>query len=326
MDAPRISSLLGSDLPTGRVVVYRPRAGADLSIFGDATVEVIQSFKPDHDAFAAMGLTTRLAAEGEYDLAVVCVPRSKIEARGLIADAAARARRVIVDGQKTDGIDSLLRDIKKHGAEAVSVSKSHGKAISFTGGDFADWTNPGPMHVVDGFTTRAGVFSAERVDAASRLLVENLPDKLPAVVADLGAGWGYLSRHILSRDGVARLHVVEAEHNALLCARENVADPRATFHWADATTVKLPEIVDAVVMNPPFHTTREGDPGLGQAFIGSAARLLSPRGTLWLVANRHLPYEATLGAHFADVTEVTGVAGFKVLRAAKPLRRGGRNA
>ena len=53
-----------------------------------------------------------------------------------------------------------------------------------------------------GFTTVPGVFSADAPDRGSVLLAAALPAKLPARVADLGAGWGYLSRAILARDGV----------------------------------------------------------------------------------------------------------------------------
>ena len=34
--------------------------------------------------------------------------------------------------------------------------------------------------------------------------------------------------------------------------------------------------------------------------------MLAPRGVLWLVANRHLPYEAEMRACFSHVEEVTG--------------------
>jgi len=78
--------------------------------------------------------------------------------------------------------------------------------------------------------------------------------------------------------------------------------------------------VDAVVMNPPFHTGRSADPSLGRGFIATAARILSPSGSLWMVANRHLAYEAAMSDLFAQVQEMTGDTRFKVLRAARPKR------
>ena len=227
---------------------------------------------------------------------------------------------IAVDGQKTDGFDSALKDLRGAGFGLGEViSKAHGKFVSFTAAAVpAAW--PAVDRQVDGFITRPGVFSADGVDKGSLLLAAALPPDLPARVADLGAGWGYLSRAILKRPGVKRLDVVEAEKVALECARLNVPNPRAEFHWADATTFKPERPWNAVVMNPPFHAARAPDPALGLAFIRAAHRGLAPDGVLWMVANRHLPYEPMLKALFRQVEEVGGDGAFRVFRAAYPVR------
>ncbi|MEO1961581.1 MAG: methyltransferase, partial [Paracoccus sp. (in: a-proteobacteria)] len=46
-------------------------------------------------------------------------------------------------------------------------------------------------------------------------------------------------------------------------------------------------------------------------------------GRLCMVANRHLPYEAALARHFAQVTETGGDARFKIIEASG-ARRGTR--
>jgi 16S rRNA (guanine1207-N2)-methyltransferase len=322
----------GQDQPK-RAVVYRARAGIDLSALAEAKIEIVQGFKPDHDALEDAGFSVQAELDAdtpEFDLAVVCIPRSKAEARALIAQAASCAQRVLVDGQKTDGIDSLLKEVRKRASVTALISKAHGKAFIFEAtelqGVFADWMSSGALNVIDGFTTRLGVFSAEKIDKASAALVAALPEKLPAKIGDFGAGWGYLSRHILEKEGVKKLHVIEAEAAALACARENVADTRAEFHWADATRFSIKPMLDGIIMNPPFHTERAGDPALGQAFIASAANCLAPHGHLWMVANRHLPYEVTLGQHFLEVEELDGTGAFKILHASKPLRSRPRTA
>ena len=71
-------------------------------------------------------------------------------------------------------------------------------------------------------------------------------------------------------------------------------------------------------MNPPFHTGRSAEPALGQDFIKAAARNLTRNGDLWIVANRHLPYEATLSDCFRQVEEVAGDNRFKVFHASRP--------
>jgi len=305
-----------------RLAVYLPRAGYDLGGIAPGQVRIFQGFFPEHAAFKAMGYDVDVAPSGRYDAALIVVPRSKVQARALVADAVARVDGgvIIVDGQKTDGVDSLAKDIRKRLTLIGSIPKAHGRIFWFQASAvFDDWAGV-PGQVEGGFETAPGVFSAEGVDAGSALLAQNLPARLPARVCDLGAGWGYLSRAVLSRSGVKELHLVEAEHAALDCARRNITDERAHFHWADATSAELGQF-DAVVTNPPFHTGRRAEPSLGQAFIASAARLLGPRGELWLVANRHLPYEAAMAEEFRDVREVAGTPAFKVLFGGRPQGR-----
>ncbi|ASM73554.1 MULTISPECIES: class I SAM-dependent methyltransferase [Roseobacteraceae] len=305
---------------SGRIAVFAPAVGVDLSAL--ASCEVISPLRPVHDHFEAMGLTCRTAPEGRYDAAVVCVPRAKAEAHALIADACAVTEgAVVIDGQKTDGIDSLRKEMRNRSGVTDAISKAHGKLFWIQSSDaFTDWAQ-GPVLTDGGFWTAPGVFSADGIDPASEMLAAALPEKLGKQVADLGAGWGFLSAHILTRSDVEAVHLVEAHHLALECARRNVTDPRAQYHWADAIRWTPPGRIDTVVMNPPFHTTRNADPSLGQAFVAAAARVLTPQGSLWMVANRHLPYETALEQQFARVEEVGGDGRFKLTRATKPRRR-----
>lgn len=326
MRSARLSLALESGLfappETGVIAVLRPRAGDDLSDLPAGRVQVVTGFRPDHDWFAARAFAVADHAAGPYAAALVCLPRAKEAARALLAEAAAcvvPGGPIAVDGQKTDGIDAVLRDLRARVTLSEALSKAHGKIAVFPAGpELADWQAQPAQ--VDGFQTLPGVFSADGIDRGSALLVAALPDGLKGRVADLGAGWGYLSRAILDRPGVRECHVVEAEIDALNCARVNLTDPRAVFHWADATQWKAPTALDVVVMNPPFHVGRDADPALGIAFLGAAARLLHPQGVLWLVANRHLPYDRALTTLFRDVADVGGDAAFRVIRASHPIR------
>ncbi len=310
----------------GRILVLRPAAGMDLSALPAERVQVVQGFRPDNDYFAASGFETSATVEGQFALAIVCLPRSKDHARALLAEAASVTDGpLVLDGQKTDGVDSMLKALKQRAEVSGVVSMAHGKLIVVQGADLTDW-QARPQETPEGFVTAAGAFSADGVDRASALLAAALPRKMGPLVADLGAGWGYLSHAILERESVSEVHLIEAEHDALNAARTNIPDPRARFHWADVTRFDTLARFDDIVMNPPFHTSRAADPSLGRAFIAAAARLLAPQGTLWLVANRHLPYEAALAEGFGEVEEVGGDAGFKVIAAKRPVSatRGGR--
>ena len=307
----------------GDIAVLRAPGGYDLAALPRDRVRLSHTFRPDHDAWAAAGWQVAAgAAAASAAVALVILPRSKALARGLVAQAAALAPLVLIDGQKTDGIDSMWHDLRAAlGRDVPSLTQAHGRLIwCEPGAALAGWALPGPQQGPDGLWTQAGVFSADGPDAGSVLLAAALPARLPARMADLGAGAGILSRAVLARDGVTHLDVVEAEAMALDCARLNLPDPRAAFVWADVTAHDPRAPWDGVVMNPPFHHGRAADPDLGLAFIAAARRGLSPQGQLWLVANRHLPYEAAMATAFRQVAEIGGNGRYKLIHASRPVQ------
>ena len=317
----------GLALPAPELCVYRPRAGEDfsplLSALPREAVQMVQGFKPDHEALAQAGWAVA-ASTARAAAALICLPRAKAEAFALIAEAIAQgARLIVVDGQKSDGVESVLKAVRARVPVSEAISKAHGKLFWFApaGVDFSDWAAaPRNLHdpALGTFETLPGVFSADGIDPGSALLAASLPPKLPARMADLGAGWGYLSAAVLARDGIETLHLVEAEAQALDLARRNIKDPRAQFHWADACSFALPDSLGGVVMNPPFHTGRSAQPALGLAFIATAARMLGTRGRLWMVANRHLPYEGALAQSFQRHEILAETSAFRVWQASGP--------
>ncbi len=310
----------------GHICVFGPQSGDDLTALHRSNVTVVTGFKPDFDHFAALGFAP--VANPEIaplcDLALVCLPRSKAAAHDLLARAAQRLKpggALVLDGQKTDGIGAVLRDLADLGADISDpISKSHGKLALFSPpAGLAGWL-AAPQTVSGGFITCAGVFSADGPDAASQLLASVLPPRLPAKLADFGAGWGFLAREILAREGVKSLDLIEADRAALDCAQHNITDPRAQFHWSDATIHRPPLPYDGVIMNPPFHAGRTPDAGLGIAFIRNAHARLASHGQLWLVANRQLPYAPLVQTLFREVEELGNDPRFRLIRAAFPQR------
>ena len=297
-----------------------------------------QSFKPDADALQRSGFEVRPADGTSYPLVLVLPPRQRDEARALFANALARLRPggVIVASMANDaGAKSGEADLARIAGPLVSRSK-HKCRVFWTqpdvaGGDAAlaaQWrTLDAPRAIGDGrFTSRPGVFAWDRVDPASALLAEHLPSDLHGRAADLGAGYGYLSVELLQRcAGITALDLYEAEARALELARGNLAPfaPRAAldFRWHDVTA-GIADRYDVIVSNPPFHAQGSADrPDIGRRFIAVAAEALKPGGRLWLVANRHLPYESVLDASFGSVRLVAQRDGFKVVEAIKSDRR-----
>ncbi|ACK51170.1 methyltransferase small [Methylocella silvestris BL2] len=166
-----------------------------------------------------------------------------------------------------------------------------------------------------GIWSEPGVFSWNRIDPGSQLLADSLP-ALKGEGADLGCGVGFLARRMLASPKVTTLHLIDIDRRAIAAARRNVEDPRATIIWADARESGLKNL-DFIVTNPPFHDAGEEDRALGQAFIRQAASMLRKGGALWLVANRHLPYEGALKPLFREFAPKIEASGYKVFEAIK---------
>ncbi|MFT3763320.1 MAG: class I SAM-dependent methyltransferase [Pseudoxanthomonas sp.] len=324
--------------PDAPVLFLRARDGWALRRFLLDRLVCEQSFKPDADVLARAGLETVAeipSSSHRFPLVLALPPRQRDEMRALFARAvslAAPGGTVVACMANDEGAKSGEGDLQKLAGLGGKLAKNHCRAFwtaplhgSHDAALLAQWAGlDAPRPILDGrFVSRPGVFAWDRVDAASALLAECLPRDLSGVGADLGAGYGFLSTEILAHNPqVAALHLYEAEARALDCARRNLAPfagkAALDFRWRDVTA-GLPDRYDFIVSNPPFHATRKtGRPDIGQRFIAVAAEALKPGGRLWLVANRHLPYEQALDAGFGRVRTLAERDGFKVVEATKP--------
>lgn len=327
----------GGALPPleGRCVVLLARGNADLHALGASDILAVQGFRPDHDRLETRGFAVVpvLDQPSGFDAALVQVVKSKVRTLSAVATSMRAVKPgglILVDGAKEEGIESVLRALKPHVDVEGVFSKAHGKLIWFRRPEIvpdpvADWIAT-PETAEGGYVTAPGAFSADAPDRGSEILVALTPP-LKGRVADLGAGWGYLAAEILAEhEGITHLDLVEAEYDMLDAARANIDDPRAAFHWSDATRFDPTEPYDAIICNPPFHIGRRADPELGRAFISAAARMLKPSGKFIMVANRHLPYEAALKEAFGTGRLIAELEGFKLYEAAKPRQAQGRAA
>jgi 16S rRNA (guanine1207-N2)-methyltransferase len=162
--------------------------------------------------------------------------------------------------------------------------------------------------------TAPGIFAWDRVDPGTELLLESLPP-LAGRIADLGAGWGALTRAL-----PGRVDAYEADARALECLRKNA--PRANAIWHDVTTGLTGGPYDAIVSNLPFHDPRGENRSLAPWFARAAAAALAPGGRFFAVANAHLPYEKSLDAVFGRVERLVERGGYKVFAAYAAATKG----
>lgn len=317
----------------GAVRFLRARAGGEVAALPPGSLHCEQSFKPEADALQRLGHAVVTDDATNCPLVLVLPPRQRDEARALFARAlrlAAPGACVVACVANNEGARSAEDDLRELAGPVHSLSKNKCR-VFWTVVDparidqarVAAWLElDAPRRIADGrFLSRPGLFAWDRLDAASQLLVEHLPTDLRGHGADLGAGYGYLAAEVCTRNpAVTAMDLYEAEARALDLARSNLAavapGVACEFFWHDVST-GLSRRYDFIVSNPPFHVGRRDAPDLGRAFIAAAAQALQPGGRLFLVANRHLPYEQVLAAAFARARTVAVRDGFKLIEASK---------
>ena len=295
-----------------------------------ATIVPVQGLRPLFRQLEAARLDPLPVADGEdFDGALILCGKHRGENENRIAIALERVKPsglIVIAGGKEDGIQSMRKLIDKLGLEAQSMPKYHGIAIWFhrpadSSAQIARLAST-PVTIDAKFQASAGMFSHAHVDPGSELLAGRLPADFDGNAADFGAGWGYLSVMLGEQaPRVNRIDLFEANYEALEAAKKNLARncPNLTtrFFWQDLAKEAPKEKYDMVIMNPPFHEGHEAEPELGQVMIKTAADSLRGGGRLLLVANRGLPYESVLAAHYKEHGEVCRNSRFKVLWARK---------
>lgn len=160
-----------------------------------------------------------------------------------------------------------------------------------------------------------GVFSADRVDPGTRVLLEAVPPP-PASgeLLDLGCGYGPVALTMARRAPQATVWAVDVNERAVaLCAR-NASEAGLT-----GVRARRPEEVpagvrfDAIWSNPPV---RVGKAAMRELLTAWLTRL-APGGVAYLVVHRHLGSDSLhrwLAGQGWPTSRLTSRTGYRVLR------------
>jgi 16S rRNA (guanine1207-N2)-methyltransferase len=167
-------------------------------------------------------------------------------------------------------------------------------------------------------TTSNGIFSPERIDAGTQVLLANTPEPPPGGdFLDLGCGWGPISLTLAIQSPHATIWAVDVNDRALDLVRRNAESIGIT----NINAVR-PEDVPADVAfrtirsNPPIRVGKDELHGMLDHWLPR----LEPESDAWLVVQRNLGsdslhrwLEGSLPEHFA-VTRAATNKGYRVLR------------
>jgi len=290
-----------------------------------------QHFKPEHNALTRMGLNCSQLFKDNYDLALLIPSKNKQQTLGWMAEAMASLvndGKLMIACANNHGAKSYEKALKTLAGNSSSSSKSKCRLFSARKNNALNtelarlWiTKAQPRHIENhGLISQPGLFSWDRPDIGSQLLLNHLPADLHGRGMDLCCGYGLLSERLLKNSpDIETLYLVEADRLALECAEQNTMawQEKIEAHWLDAAADSLPLKLDWIVCNPPFHTGQDQDVPLGQTIIANGCKSLKRSGKLYMVANRKLPYEAVLDRMLMKHRTIVQERGFKIIEATK---------
>ncbi len=229
--------------------------------------------------------------------------------------------RVLVAGDKDKGFERYFKEAKNYFGSAEILERSKGLRV----GSLEKTLTETPIQPSsERFVIEArglklecealpGVFASGKLDAASKVLLEHLPNTAAKRVLDIGAGYGALGG-ILALEG-ANVTMLEDDWFSVQSIERTLKLNNLTarvLHSDVDASLEQDAKFDLIVMNPPFHVGKDVILDVALEFIEAAKRHLTAHGEVWLVANHFLPYEPAL-AGFGRVREVARDRGFKVL-------------
>jgi 16S rRNA (guanine1207-N2)-methyltransferase len=275
---------------------------------------------------------------GTFDLVVVGISRC-YEQNLLFFRLASQLIRtggvVCVAGPNPWGVRRLEKEFSRYWDGVESLSKFHGRFFwsnsprADAGAVQVQWVNESSDRVLEpgGMITSPGNFSWKGFDKGSELLIRTLIEggyleHISGAGADLGGGYGLLTKSILNCGNFESLVLLESDRWALNNAERNIQDARVRYLWCDIGMLGghwdvrregVDQNLQWVIMNPPFHKiSGEVSLELGLSFFRVAHSLLCKGGRLFWVANSHLPYLSEVKGRFKEVAVVGRDAHFLV--------------
>lgn len=295
-------------------------------VLRDTNTHMISWHLPLHqEAVAAQIASTFLLPNTSdvqgYESAILVWPKSKVLGCALVQLLACQFQHIYVVGANNMGgksihkaCDNWCDDIQKiDSAKHCTLWQ-----LTLTPKESFNWLTHSKAFAwqQQEYITLPGVFSHASLDAGTRLLLSTLPAPSEGSLVDLGCGSGVIGLSLKHTEPALSVTLADIDACALKSAQLNALRQRLDVAVVESDVLSGVEgRVDFVVTNPPFHDSKATSYHFAKRLFDDLKQTLKHDGQLWLVANRHLPYEQWAQETFGTVEIVAQDCGFKVLLA-----------
>jgi 16S rRNA G1207 methylase RsmC len=277
---------------------------------------------------------------GSFDAVAIELPKGRRLAQRWLAQAWVSLQAggsLYIAGANALGVQSSLKDAEGLFGPGIILDYKKGNRVArFTRPaempDEPGWLRepgilPGSWHeflvenplIERRLVSLPGVFSYDRLDDATRLLLGQMRITLNDRVADLGCGYGILGL-VAAQMKAAQVDLLDANLLALAAARENIrrlGSSNALALPSDVFSAVAGQTYTRILTNPPFHAGKGVDYHIADAFIQQSWAALEPDGELLLVANRFIRYDKMMERLFRQVSVAVEDGRYRVIAAIK---------
>jgi len=267
--------------------------------------------------------------EADFDQAIIFVPKSKELLNYILHNVVSRlslGSSIFLVGEKKAGVERAAKQLQPYGKALKLDSARHCQMwqltieSTVTAKTLADWAQQYTVATPRGDLTICalpGVFSQNRLDLGTAVLLPFLSQVTSGKIADFGCGAGVISAYLAKLNPKNRIFAMDVDAFAL-------ASTRMTFEKNDLAPEQLeitavtgiedaPLFLHAIVSNPPFHQGIQTNYNASESLCKTSRRHLKSGGELWIVANRFLNYPLLIEQNFGQCTTKADQQGFKVL-------------
>jgi len=266
-----------------------------------------------------------------HDLVIIAFPKSKAELNftlAMIAHCVNDATKILLVGEKKGGIQSAAK-LTQHILSCCQKVDSARHCMLFVGlfqpeklsdvFNLQDWFTK--YHItVEGITltiaSLPGVFSQQKLDVGTALLLANLPNNMTGKTLDFGCGAGVISCFIGKKFSDVTLSLLDVSALALTSAKESLALNGLSGHVFPSNSLSdVNDKYQYVVSNPPFHQGIKTHYQASEDFLAGIKEKLNKQGNITIVANSFLRYHPIMQAHIGRTQIVTKDKGFTIYQA-----------
>jgi len=266
-----------------------------------------------------------------HDLVIIAFPKSKAELNftlAMLTHCINEKTRILLVGEKKCGIQSAPKLTKDRLSCCQKVDAAR-HCLLFAGlfqperlsdvFNLNDWFKK--YHItIEGIkltiASLPGVFSQQKLDVGTALLLSNLPEKIAGKVLDFGCGAGVISCFIGKKFSNVNLSLLDVSALALTSAQESLSLNALSGNvFASNSLSDVSDQYQHVVSNPPFHQGVKTHYQASEDFLAGINKKLNKRGSITIVANSFLRYQPIMQAHIGDTRVITKDKGFTIYQA-----------